>query len=53
MYFRDHWHLTYEEACDRKRARLTETRGGYAWLERYEPVARAGGSIRIYRVPEG
>ncbi len=52
MYFRDHWHLVYSDACDRREARTFTEPEGYAWLARYEPVAFAGRSIRIYHVPE-
>ena len=52
MYFRGHWRMSYADPCDRDRPVLSEARDGYAWLGRYEPVARAGSSIRIYHVPE-
>ena len=50
MYFRDHWRLTYSDACDRGAATRWTKPEGYAWLRDYEPLAFAGRSIRIYHV---
>lgn len=50
MYFRDHWHNTFDDPCDRSRRQVSTVRDGYAWLEAHELVAVAGGSIRVYRV---
>ena len=52
MYYRDLWHLTWDDVCDRKRARVSKVRNGYGWLAQHEPVAIAGRSIRIYRIPD-
>ena len=51
MYFRDHWHLTYADACDRLRP-IPTPEGDYGWLAAHEPVAFAGRSIRIYHIGE-
>ena len=53
MYFRDHWHNTFDDPCDRSRRRVSTVRGGYDWLAAYEPVALAGRSIRVYHIPDG
>ena len=52
MYFRDHWRVTYEDACDRGRGAGHAPAGlSYDWLRRYDPVAMAGRSIRLYHLP--
>lgn len=51
MYYRDHWKLTYSEPCQRDRPRTIKKPHPYRWLQGHEPVARAGRSIRIYRIP--
>lgn len=40
-----------EDPCDRRRLAWREGVGdGYAWLDAYRPLARIGGSIRLYHV---
>jgi len=49
MYFRGHWRKVYTDPCERWQGTFHRSTDGYAWLRAHEPVARAGGSIRIYR----
>ncbi|MEM7202127.1 MAG: glycosyltransferase family 39 protein [Planctomycetota bacterium] len=50
MYFRDLWHQTFDDACDRSRGQTSTVTDGYGWLRDHELVGIAGRSIRVYRV---
>lgn len=52
MYYRGQWRRSYDAICPKRGARAFEDRDGYAWLARYEPIERIGGSIRLYRIPD-
>jgi hypothetical protein len=54
MYYRGLRTRMYRNPCQPRTAYAVRQRGreGYAWLDRYRPLMRAGRSIRIYYIPE-
>jgi hypothetical protein len=54
MYYRGMRSRMFRNPCNPRSAYAVGQRGrqGYAWLDRYTPVLRAGRSIRIYYIPE-